>query len=259
MLRWMLRAGVASLAAIIITGQPGTIAAPKRHRTPPDSFLQVTANSIPEFIAEVKTNALVRKRMARHFKVSEKELVSYLERNITTVTVKESGRYPVWGVTRTGRIYRSSTYYRRGWRAFGLKNGTPLFKWSCGNPMAAKLPAVPLPVAKARPAPSVRRAPPVAAVPVDRPEMIAALATEPQESIPVSPSYVMAVPQSVGSATPLVVGRAIPAWLLLPLVSTGGGGGPTPTPEPCTVVIVATGGLFAALLRRRKCRLPPNQ
>jgi len=252
MVRWLIRICAVSLAVMVIAGQPRTIGALKRHRTPPDSFLKVTANSVPEFIAEVRNNPMVRQRLAKHFGISEKQLITYLEHNITSVTVKESKRYPVWGVTRTGRIYRSSTYYRRGWRAFGLKNGTPLFKWSCGNPLVSQLPRVPAPIAKARPAPRAPRLRPPPAL-VDRPETIAALVTQPTELVPTSPTYVMAVPQAAAPATSVAVSKTVPAWLLLPLIRPHEGG-PTPTPEPGTVVIVVTGGMLAAALRRRKSR-----
>ncbi len=250
--RPLLLAAVA--AALTLCAHPLSAAQRIRRDVPPDSFLWQRANSVPEFISQLEQNAVVRKNLARHFGVSERQLIEYLKRNLTVITIQKSGRYPVWGVTRTGKIYRSSSYFRKGWRAFGLKDGTVLFKWSCGNPMVAGLPRVPVPVAKVPPPvvppPPVPIPPPA---PVEAPETVAPVVQEPQEYVPPAPMYVSAPPLSADPATP-VTERRPPPWPLFPLLIWGGGGGKpfTPIPEPASLTLLGVGALALGALGRMR-------
>jgi hypothetical protein len=256
MRKWSSALAVLAAAALAVAAcaRPSLAAQRPQRNTPPDSFLWQKVGSVPELISQVQQNALVRKHLAAHFKVPEKDLTEYLKRNLTVVTIQKSGRYPVWGVTRTGRIYRSSSYFRKGWRAFGLKDGTPLLKWSCGNPMVTSLPEVPTPMAQLPPPVSLPPPPaPPPPAPVDTAEAVTPMVSQPEEAIPPSPLYVASAPAPAAPATTLAVRTTAP-WLLLPLLFHTGGG--PPIPEPATLTLLGAGavalGALGRLRRRRR-------
>jgi hypothetical protein len=116
--------------------------APQQHRTGPDSFLPWRAYSVSFLVDQVQSDPVVRARLARHFHVAEAELANYFRDNLREVTISESGWRPVYGVTRTGMIYRSRDYFHKGAKAFGLADGTPILKFACGNPLVTQLPPV---------------------------------------------------------------------------------------------------------------------
>jgi len=233
-----------------------SLAYAQRVPTPPDSFLRYRVNSIEQFIAQVQEDPVIRQRMAKHFHVSQDELLSYLRENLRVVTVPASGRYTVYGVTRTGRIYRSSSYLRRGWRAYGLENGTLLFKWSCGNPMTTNLPkqevaavieeVPPLPVAP----PVLEQAP--IQIPVEPPAM--AMTPAQEWSYPSAPQLPATPVYQVAPLIQTAALRMAPGWLAaVPLLGAFHRHHPPPpvVPEPGTLVLMAAGVSVLALRRRR--------
>src|SRR3990172_4951123 len=94
------------VSCLMLIGLPA-LAAEQRQRTGPDSFLPWRAYSVDAVVQQVQNDPLVRKRLAKHFHMSETDLVNYLRTQLRVVTYPDSGWKPVYGVTRTGRIYRS--------------------------------------------------------------------------------------------------------------------------------------------------------
>jgi len=234
------------LAGIILLAL--SAAALAAERTGPDSFLPYRAYTVQALTDQVEQNAVVRARLAKHFHVSQDELVDYLKNNIKVITFTSSGWQPVYGVTRTGRIYKSRDYFHKGGKAFGTAKGTAVLKYACGNPLITELPPVPrkkqveaLPM-PAPPAPEVVEMP---TPPVQAPEEIALL-----PDAPVAP--LVAVPPAVV----LAGHKAFPFWLLgVPFLSGGGDDdNPPVVPEPTTLLLLG-GGLAilgGRLIRRRR-------
>ena len=231
-----------------------------RERTGPDSFLPYRAYTVDALVAQVENDAVVRQRLAKHFHVPQAELVAYLRDNIEVVNFSSSGWRPIYGVTSTGRIYRSRDYFREGGKVFGTADGTPVLKYACGNPVTAELPAAG-PQRVEMPPPQVEMAPPHSpeeyAVTMGLPmaptfEIPSAVPVEvPQEQI-----LVAEVPFTSTFEVPpaqLVGGRGVFMWPLLavPLLHTPT---PPPIPEPGSIVLLGSGlaALGASLLRRRK-------
>jgi hypothetical protein len=235
-----------------------------KERTGPDSFLPYRAYTVDDLVAQVRNDDIVRQRLAKHFHVSQAELVAYLRDNIKVVTFSSSGWKPVYGVDRTGRIYRARDYFYRGGKVFGLSDGTPLLKYACGNPLVTTLPPRKKPVPVARPRVELRPPQPYSEV-VETPvaptvEVPAPIPVQsPEENIlvaalPVAPIIEVA-PTVVGSRA-----AALPLWPLaggiIPFLHHHEQPHPTPPviPEPTSLLLFATGLVVVGgmLIRRRR-------
>ncbi len=249
-----------SVGAPTAVGAP-TVVAPTRQRTGPDSFFRWRADTVEEAIAQIESDSVLRQRLAKHFRLSQAELVSYLRKNLVIVTMPTSGWRTVYGVNSNGRIYRSRDYFHQGAKAFGLRNGTAVLKYACGNPLITELPMpritarrpeAPPPLHSPQECMLVAEAPivPVIEVSLARPFEV------PGEQAPLAAviAPVIAAPTAVAVAGH----RAVP-WLLasLPFVHSHEGEPPIPPPihEPgsatlLTAGLAALGGLW--LCRRRQ-------
>lgn len=259
------------LASLPAVGAPTAVAAPtavgaERERTGPDSFLQWRANTVETLVEQVQNDSVLRQRLAKHFHVSQAELVSYLRDNLRVITFSSSGWRPVYGVTRSGRIYRSRDYFRKGGKVFGLADGTPVLKYACANPLTTELPAV---------AKKVAEVPPALIPPSHAPEeyeQVMGLPVTPTIEIPTARPFttpeecilVAAVPYAPAFEVPLAApveagGAQFPVWALAPgaLVFWGKDGGQPVIPEPGELALFG-GGLAMlgglALWRRRRER-----
>jgi len=246
------RISVLSLAVgLLLLALPACAAL--QERTGPDSFLPYRAYTVEALVQQVENDPVVRQRLAKHFHVSQAELVGYLQANLQVVSFDSSGWRPVYGVTRTGRIYRSRDYFQQDGKVFGLADGTPVLKYACGNPLTTNLP----PVKRKK----IVEAPPLLPqfVP-EQPEAesVPALVTPPvqaPEEYALLPAVPLAQPLSV--LPTIITHHSLPLWPLLGLVGLhngdGGGDGPPPPviPEPSSLLLLG-GGL--ALLGRRFLR-----
>jgi hypothetical protein len=248
-LRWYIPVG--ALIALTISCWSAT-AATKRQPTGRDAFLRYRVQTVEELVAQIQADPVVRARLAKHFHVGQAELVAYLRDNLVVQTVPESGYYTVYGVTeKTGRIYPTRQYFRKNQKVFALRDGSPLLKWECGNPIATRLPKVAPP-----PPPPLQPAPPPSAMgpgPVEEAPAAEAMETTlpgpevtPVTSLPPSPveERVAAAPRERTNVLPILVGSG--AALLL-TVNEDHGCQPV-VPEPATIALIAFGLLVLALI-----------
>jgi hypothetical protein len=245
--RWHVQlSAVLAAAALLWTA---AAAAPPR-RTGPDSFLRYRVNTVDQLVRQVESDAVVRARLANHFHVSQAELVRYLRDNLVVHTVSASGYYTVYGVTeKTGRIYPTRQYFRKGEKIFSLRDGSPLLKFNCGNPVTGRLPAVTEPLAP--PLPPSATGP----GPVEEEQVAGALEAEapapevtPMGGLPPSPveERVAAAPRETRNIIPILV-----AGGLVPIVI--GGHSPPVIPEPATIALLACGlAAFAFIVWRER-------
>jgi hypothetical protein len=225
-----------------------------RECTGPDSFLKWRASSVDEFMAEYDRDPVLRKRLAKHFHVSEAELGSYFRTNLRVVTIRESGWVTVYGVNRSGRIYKTRDYLRRGAKVLGLPDGTPLLKLPCGNPLTNVLPPVKR-AAQPKPLPVVSEV-------VEQPMVVTAPEVPPPLQAPEEFALLPAVPSAPltpALAQPLAERSAFPWWLAAaPLPFLGDHERhrerPVPVvPEPSTLLCLAAGtALLGTWTRRRR-------
>lgn len=266
-------AGLALLAACGLASAAGSVqaapahrtAAVRRHNTPPASYLQYRVYTVDQLIQQVSENPTVRKRFARHFHISEANVVRYMKANLVESYVPKTERYTVYCVSRSGKFFPIRQTFKRGTKVFALKNGEPVMKWLCGNPLSKFLPEVSTRTIVQTPP----KQPPVTLVSPYLNELTPAETANvliPSEIA--TPVYQTAVPLSLVSAATPVYSRAgtsllpflIPAALIG--AASGGGGGNTPipaVPEPSSLVYLAAAlPLALVAVRRRRVKNAQN-
>ena len=243
-------------------------------RTPADSFLVYKVYSIDQLIAQVKASPAIQAKYARHFRVPQSRVVQYMRANLVESYIPDTGMYTCYCVRKNGLIYPVKQKFTEGTKVFALRNGEPVLKWVCGNPLSKFLPAVETHTI-VRDMPVIKLAPSTEVVaPTDNVQVL--VPTESQTIVTNSSSdFDALVPQSiVGAAAPEAaifvpsVGApsALGALAALPVLfiaghgngggGTGGGtnGNPLPVPEASTVqtsaLIIAFGAFMLGLRRR---------
>jgi hypothetical protein len=270
--------GVALLVTAVSRVAPPVEARPNS----PDAFVRTEVRSVDQLSQIVAGNPRVRRNFARHFGIPESQVATYFRRNLVLTRLPEDRNVTVYAVTRTGRIYPVRERLRRGSRVFALKNGEPVLKGLCANPMVRRLPPMvalppPTPVIPRPPqtVPPVVRPPTPPEVPLPPPTTTFLPPVPPETVVPLVPVPLEPVP--VGEAPPLppsVVegpppgGRPFnPAWLLaagLPFFFGGDDDNPSDRPrpfvpppvipEPGTWLLLGTGLPLAGLALRQSRR-----
>lgn len=283
-----------SLIFALVTGvASASIAAPpqrtaRQHR---DSFSPHPVDTIDELVASVKKNPALRHLYARHFGVSETQVIDFFSRALIVKKLPNDRSMTVYGVTKTGHIYPVRTRLRAGELVWTTRSGLPILRWRCANPFTNKLPGTLLssPPKQARLAKIPRAIPPrtlaqTTPTGIDRSNLMPIRPAEPAgvagESIQSGPGGLNGVGASnIPAALPGVGGTGIGLPLFLPLLPltavisgpSGGGGGfappfepPIDIPEPDTrglLMLPLFGGAFMLTygkrMRRRADTLVP--
>lgn len=251
--------GLALGAGPAIAARPHRLAATHRQRTPPSSYLQYRVYTVDQLIQQVSESPRVRQRFAKHFHVPETNVVEYMKANLVESYVPKTERYTVYCVRSSGKFYPIRQTFQRGTKVFALRNGEPVMKWLCGNPLSRFMPDV-----STR---TIVQTPPKPPVTLVSPYLNELTPTETANILIPSevavPVYQTAVPLSLVSAATPVYGRAGTSLLpfLLPVALLGvktGGGGTTPipaVPEPGSLFYLAAAlPLVLVAVRRRRMK-----
>jgi hypothetical protein len=214
-----------------------------------NAFINKPANTIPELIAQIKTDRQVADRFMRHFSMGRDEVIEFVSR-LRLGTIPKSSYFTIYSAPENGVLKSHVSFFKKGTPAFVDAEGNPILRVKCGNPFvggpvrayATNDPGVE-DVAAEKVGGEVELGMVAAAAPVDPTVYTMTTPTVTIPSIPISTNTVPSV-NSRGNIFGAVAGMGMAASF----VQTG-----TTTqvvPEPATMAVLGLGA--AALLRRRK-------
>lgn len=107
-----------------------------------DAFAKHPASvSTPDAFAKyVAQNPDLGQRYARHFGVPQERVVSFFQSALVPHTLSQSQTLTTFGVTDSGRIYPVKTTLPAGTKVWATREGVPVLKWNCSNPLTTMLP-----------------------------------------------------------------------------------------------------------------------
>lgn len=107
-----------------------------------DSFAKhpVKANTPKAFANYVAQNPVLGQRYARHFGVPQEQIVSFFQNALVPHTLPQAKTLSTFGVTESGAIYPVKTTLPAGTKVWATREGVPVLKWNCSNPLMSLLP-----------------------------------------------------------------------------------------------------------------------
>lgn len=132
----------AALLSVAFAAGALTAPAPKPRPAPALSFLKQNSYSLDAVINQIRNDRQLLLRYANHFHISPEAVLPYFRENLVESYVAETKRYPVWMKRADGSTFWRYQTFRKGERVLALKNGEPVLKWACGNPLLTELPKI---------------------------------------------------------------------------------------------------------------------
>ncbi|MBC7809027.1 MAG: hypothetical protein H7145_23070 [Akkermansiaceae bacterium] len=111
-----------------------------------DSFAKhpVGATTPKAFANFVAQNPVLGQRYARHFGVPQERIVSFFQTALVPQTLSQKMTMNTFGVTSKGAIYPVNTTLPAGTKVWATREGVPVLKWNCSNPLTSLLPGATL-------------------------------------------------------------------------------------------------------------------
>lgn len=247
------------------------------HPTANGSFLGQKVYTVPDLIAQIETNPAIASRYARHYHTTPGKVVHYLRSNVVESYMPRTQVFHTYWIRHNGSIRSGNERLVKGTRVFALRNGEPVLKWACGNPLTVSLPFVKTKVAAA----PVKFAQKMSAdievhvpseptdtivpsetdtVPVEAVSANAAILTAPEPPVththPVSFSpLAAAAPTHVGLSLSTIGALAsVPIVIAAAQTQTHSSPDPAPTPESGTLVSLSSLALAGFAFTRKRVK-----
>ena len=249
-------------ASPVLLPQSSVMAAftPQQVRPGRDRFNNSPPLTHDGLVEALKSNKTFRTNLARHFGLPEERVVDFVQDALVPQVLPRATQVRNYGVTRTGSIYSKLTTLKKGTRVWATRDGKPVLKWDCSNPLLPKVP-----VLRDRPRPvsvSIERVggviPPSASIlgppDIQAPIGITMAMDTPSGNIPVIPGLL----EPDTAPRPFLPSVARAGFPLLPLAGVIGivvrskPKAPNTIPEPGALVLVTLGAVGLGLLRRRR-------
>ncbi len=122
-----------------------------------DRFLNEPVLTTDALVESLKTNKTFRRNIAKHFRLPEERVVEFVQDALVPYILPRDTTVNNFGVTRRGMIYGKKMILKKGSRVWATRDGKPILKWICSNPLLTKIP-----ILKEKPKPStvsLRRSP----------------------------------------------------------------------------------------------------
>lgn len=133
----------AAVCTLGMLGLTSAVAAAPTNATPPDSFLTTQVQSVNELVYEVNSSPKIAARYGKLFHLPSSEVASYFRHNLVISTLSHDYNGPVYSVRpSSGRIFVIREHIKAGTSVYSLRDGQPVLKWACGNPLSTHLPAI---------------------------------------------------------------------------------------------------------------------
>ena len=98
-----------------------------------NAFINKPANTVPELIAQIKSDKQVADRFMRHFSMTKEEVLEYVG-TLHLGSLQKSDYYTIYSAPENGVIKCHIGFYKKGTPAFVDADGNPILRVKCANP-----------------------------------------------------------------------------------------------------------------------------
>ena len=130
------------LSIIVVTISIATlpIAAKAQRISNRDRFSSTPSGTTVELVETLKANPTFRRNLARHFGLAESQVIAFVQDALVPKVLTEPAPVMNYGVTKTGVIYGKTMNLKKETRVWATRDGKPILKWDCSNPLVKRLP-----------------------------------------------------------------------------------------------------------------------
>jgi hypothetical protein len=115
---------------------------PQRVTPGRDRFLNEPVLTTEALVEALKTEPSFRRNIAKHFNLPEDRVVEFVEDALVPYILPTDTSVMNYGVTKSGLIYGKKMSLKKGTRVWATRDGKPILKWTCSNPLLPKAPVL---------------------------------------------------------------------------------------------------------------------